>query len=632
MTIYNQGNLGSWGPWSSLLVLFLKILSLKLCTGLHPESEIWGSPKCTSEYSSWMEVDYPPDYHPPEEVHSDSSDCVQVPRLNRSLHMHTSIPNSQFDDVPGEATPAHAESGLTQIEAADESKPRKRKKQIQNIVEDSDGDIFKTIYMEVPSSRHHNLQGGINKVPRPRIHSQSHWKVSRSPRTNNQLFLFQKIGILNANWSPTLCYKIFESFLEIYKALEFKCQYNPEAIKSATQAVKNASYGVVMVFLGLIRVCEAEGRRKDHLEYLLNDGWDYVENFFQNWKNVELEDLASKDHTKFRSQHASDPYFHLRYLKGIDNPNKVSFSLVYILALDWSQKRGTPGIPGGGISQHMQRLVDIYEADSNSFQGGLYGRMGIRNHTFWGAEQFSRQYWYAYGDTAKPPQDVLLLSSKAAQFHTPIGREMCQTVHIFFEDLINDLNQIYLAMNGHPHFNNLAPKVVQEMGIIAQAVSMAEYKVTVVVLGMIRILNKENFTDSQIEKLIMNAWNFLKKKFSEWRLLYFHPKYSPHLFNHDSVNLEYGIQADSPEALFLGLGGFKRKNYFPKRCIACLFHSWMDSVAQSKPGSQEYMENLTEIQGIPSGSIEKWNLSLRSQDHMYQLPHTTPHQATGGDT
>ncbi|EGF97126.1 uncharacterized protein MELLADRAFT_70199 [Melampsora larici-populina 98AG31] len=546
--------------------------------------------------------------------------------------MLTSIQNSQIDDVTREATSVQADSGLTRIAASAQSKLRKRKNQIQNIVQNSDGNILKKWDMEVPSTRNLNLQGGINKVSRPRIHSQSHWKVSRSPRAKNKFFLFQKIGILNANLSPTLCYKIFESFLEIYKALEFKCGNNPEAIKAVTQAVKNASYGVVMVFLGLIRVFEAEGSRKENLEFLLNDGWDYVENFFQNWKDADLECLALKANAKCKLQHALDPYFHLRYLKGIDNPNKVSFSLVYLLALDWSQRRGTPGIPGDGVSQHIQRLVDVYEADSNSIQGGLYGRIGIRNHAFWGVEQFSRQYWYSYGDTTKSPQDVLLLSSNAAQFHTPIGREMCRAVHIFFEDLIRDLNQKYLTMNGHPHLTDVPPEVVQDMGIITKAVSMAEYKVTVVVLGMIRMLNKEHFTDSQLEILIINAWNFLKKKFSEWRLFNFCTKDSQHIFNYDSVQFESGTQGDNPEDLFIGLGWYKSKNKFPKQCITYLFNSWINSVTQSKPGSLEYMETPTAIEGIPSGSIEKWNLSLRSHNHMYQLPGTVSVQETGEDT
>ncbi|EGG05364.1 uncharacterized protein MELLADRAFT_64167 [Melampsora larici-populina 98AG31] len=632
MTAYNQGNLGSWRPWSSLLVLFLTFLSLKLCKGLQSEKEIWGSPKSTSEYSSCLEVDYPPDYDPPEEFHSDSCDLAQVPEFNGSLHMRTSIQNAQIDDVLREATSVQVDSGLKQIAASAQYQSRKRKNQIHNIVEYSDGNILKTTDMEASSPSNLNLQECMKKVSRPRIHSQSHWKVSRSPRANNKFFLFQKIGTINANLSPTLCYKIFESFLEIYKALELKCGNNPEAIKAAIQAVKNASYGVVMVFLGLIRVFEAEGSRKNNLEYFLNDGWDYVENFFQNWKNAELKDFALREHTKFVSQNASNPYFYLRYLKGIDNPKKVSFLLVYTLALDWSQKRGSPVIPVDGISQHIQRLVDVYEADSNSIQGGLYGRIGIRNHAFWGVEQFSRQYWYSYGDTTKSPQDVLLLSSNAAQFHAPIGREMCRAVHIFFEDLIRDLNQKYLTMNGHPHLKYVPPEVVQDMNIITKSVSMAEYKVTVVVLGMIRILNKEHFTDSQLERLINHAWTFLKKQFSEWKLLDFCTKDSQHLFNYDSVHLQYGTQVDSPEALFLGLGGFKCKNYFPKRCIAYLFNLWRNLVTQSVPGSQEYIETPAAIQDIPSGSIEKWNLLLRSHNHIYQSIGMISLHKTDGDT
>ncbi|EGG05459.1 uncharacterized protein MELLADRAFT_107605 [Melampsora larici-populina 98AG31] len=622
MIVYNHGKLKPWWPWIPLLVLFLKFLSLGLCTGLQLETGILGSPKCPSEDTSWMEVDYPPDYNPPEDFYSDSCYLAQVPGSKGSVHMHTSIENSQIENVLREETPVEEESGLEQIPASDQSKSRKKKKQIQKVVENSDRNIFKTIDMGVPLPRKLNLQEVTNKVPRPRVHSQSYWKVRKSPSANNKFFLFQKVGIHNANLSPTLCYLIFESFHEIYKALEFKCGHKHEAIKAATQAVKNASYGVVMVFLGLIRVFEAEGSRKDNLEVLLNDGWDYLENFFQTWKNAELGDFSLQEDIKFESQYALEPYFHLRYLKRINHPNKVPFLLAYLLALYWSQNRKTTGIPRHGISQHIQRLVDVCKADSNSFQGGLYGRIDIRNHAFWGAEQFSRKYWYSYGDTAKSPQDVLFLSSNAAQFHTPIGREMCRAVHIFFEDLIRDLNQIYLAMNGHPHLKDIAPEVVHEMGIIAKAVSMAEYRVTVVVLGMIRVLNKQHFTDSQLERLIMNAWNFLKKKFSEWRLLNFHTKDSQNIFNYDSAQFECGTQADNPEALFHGLVGYKSKNKFPKQCITYLFNSWMKSVTQSKPGSEEYMETQTAIQGIPLGSIEQWNLSLRSHNHMYQSPGT----------
>ncbi|KAH9814982.1 hypothetical protein DFH28DRAFT_861568, partial [Melampsora americana] len=450
------------------------------------------------------------------------------------------------------------------------------------------------------------LQNKIRKLSNSERYTQSFYKNGLLVKPSNQFSLLQRIGVFHANRSSTLCYEIYDFFVEIYRRMIDNFRNDPEAIESAKQAVKNASYGVVMAFLGILRVFEGED--EDGLEALLDDGWKYMQNTFRPWKSAILEDLTCGEKTKYDFRLALNSKFHLNYLKDIDNISHIPPSLVYLLSQDWAKSLERSKIPRGHRYLHMERIVETYRIDSELTQGGLYDRMHIRNSAFWGPEEFSRKQWYQFGGLDKSSRDTLILSSTAAQFHTPVGREMCKVVHRFFEDLIQHLQFSYKEVNGYNSGQNLPVEAIEHIGMIQRAVSIAEYRVTVVVIGAVRILNQKDLDDFQLQILLMNAWKFLKQEFFKWTSLKFHRETSQDLFSHDSVRVKQKCEYDSPETMFRGLAAFKDKNDFPKQCITYLLRSWRDSISGINSDTKEYLG--FHVASIPEGRVEKWNLAL----------------------
>ncbi|KAH9818746.1 hypothetical protein DFH28DRAFT_1053901 [Melampsora americana] len=602
--MHNQKALVTLWHINLFFVILLKFWSNQLCLGLEWTNEISHEQEFLTKDLSWMELDYPKDYHPPEEFNLDSGKFTQPTGKKNPFSINGS-PHKDLQSVDPEIwTMSREETSpqkKTQVQDLNQGKSKKRKGKTN--AENSDEDVFRIMDMNVCAPRNQDSQDLFpQKKP-----SNSPFKVRKSYKSTSIFFLLQKVGICNANRSSTLCYKIYDYFHDIYESMSSRFKSNPKAVQAAAQAVKIAGHGVAMGVLGVIRVFEAEGSKGDHLDIVLDDGWRYIENFFQPWRDAELKELALEVDTPFEAHKSLDAYYLLGYLKRLDNTNKVPYLLVHSLALDWSRNRVNSGIPAKTLSAHIQRITDVYQTDSNAIQGGLYGRMSIRNYAFWGEEQLSRRNWYLYEHTQRSSQDVLSLSSNAAQFHTPVGRGMCQVVHNFFEDLINDLKRFYMITNGHSTVKDPPGEALRDLGMIIQAVSMAEYRVTVVFLGVIRILNQKHLDNSQLERLIINAWGFLKSRFSEWRFLDLYTKNSQQLFGFESVRVTSSTQMDSAGDLFKALAGFKDKNGCPKNWVVHLLKSWKNSITERDTSS---LGDLGfPIAEIPSGPIDNWNLS-----------------------
>ncbi|KAH9814983.1 hypothetical protein DFH28DRAFT_893638 [Melampsora americana] len=436
--------------------------------------------------------------------------------------------------------------------------------------------------------------------------SSSKTKIVASKR--NQFTLLQKIGILNVNRSSTLCYKIYNFFVTIHSKMVHNFEKHPTAMKATTQSLKNAGYGVVMAFLGALRVFEGEKSGECDLEILLSDGWSYLQETLEILESAEIDDLRFGEVTKLDPALATNSKFLLRYLKDFECTNHIPVSLVYSLCQDWASRRQRFKIPRGPQYPYVGKIDEIYKTDSNSIQGGLYQRMGIRNHAFWGPDQFTRRPWYVYGYTVRETQKMLVLGSTAAQFHTPIGREMCKLVHMFFEELIQDLQISYKELKGYKHSQTLPAEALRQIDMIIKAVSLAEYQVTVVIIGAIRLLNQQHLNELQLQRLLENAWNFLRKVFSGWKLLRLDREISKNFFSYESVRVNVRDGLSDPQTMFWALAGFKGKYSFPQQCILHLLRSWRSSISDIKPGSKEYLG--FQVTHIPKGRFEDWNLTL----------------------
>ncbi|KAH9814985.1 hypothetical protein DFH28DRAFT_970002 [Melampsora americana] len=555
-------------------------------------------------------------------------------------HQHITFEDLEPDSILRQEIPAQGELAEPESEGLNESIPEEITKYFPGVMYNKGTTILDRLNMEVPAilnaevidsrgvNLHHsqqdesdsqdwhteqllrnlNVDKHLEESPKPKKNSRSSSKVTISASQNNHLGLLQKIGVLNVNRSPTLCYEIYDFFVEMCRDMVSRFPDNSQAIEASRQVVKNAGYGVVMGFLGVLRVFEGEKSDEKDLEVLFNDGWTYLQGKFETWRTAEAGDFRLGEKTKFDPELASDFKFHLKYLKRIENPAWIAVSLVHSLCLDWAEDRKRSKIPRRSHFPYLIRIHKTYTTDLFAIKGGLYSRMEIRNHAFWGPEQFSRRQWSPFKETDKELENPLVLSSIAAQFHTPIGRDMCLVVHRFFEELIQDLQSSYREINGYNLLQDLPAQAHQHLDMIINHVSLAEYRVTVVIIGAIRLLNQSQLNGYQLQRLLMNSWNFLKGEFSKWKSLQFDRKTLDYLFNPNLVRIYKSQQFQDPATVFRSLSGFKRQSVFPKLCIYHLLKLWRKSISEIKPGSENYLG--FQVANIPEGKIGGWKLTL----------------------
>ncbi|KAH9818749.1 hypothetical protein DFH28DRAFT_1023191 [Melampsora americana] len=464
--------------------------------------------------------------------------------------------------------------------------------------------------VEISSS----LQKGSKPSRFPEIHGNHVYQSIQESQSNvgrDTFVLLHKIGILSAVRSPSLCYEIFEFFLGIHNTIKERNEGNLEAMRAVRIAIRGAAHKVVMAFLGILRVFEVGESGENDIESVINNGWIFMKDFYGRWKDAKPKNLYFGQSVEFDPKLSFDSDFHLRYLK--DKAfHQLSFSMVHSFSLLWSKQIGQSRVPKD-ICNYTKKVEEIWETDSKSSKGGLYGRTNIKNYAFWGPEQFERSNWHVYGKEHISPKEIWHFSSNAAQFHTPIGRELCKELHAFFEDLIQTLHFSYNKINHQDASQNIPTQSIDQLnkvqsehlGLIVKAVSLAQYRVIVPFIGLIRILNQKKLTADQLDRLIQNALNFVKLTFSKWKTLNFCSKNHAGLFFAPDVNkFKVILVSGSPGSMFQFLTGFaKETGSFPFQPILELLRSWQISITTSKPGSEYHLD--FDIMGIPTTSYKK---------------------------
>ncbi|KAH9818919.1 hypothetical protein DFH28DRAFT_959650 [Melampsora americana] len=405
-----------------------------------------------------------------------------------------------------------------------------------------------------------------------------------------KLPILQKIGVINTNRSPKLCYEIYEFFHEIYCKIKGKITFSDGEVEAVRLAIRNAGYGVVMTFLGILRVFEADNNRFHDIDSLLCNGWSFIQEFYSTWKTVDFEHFHFGTSFHFDSSLSYDPYFHLKYLKQVKRTDHVPLSLVHSISLLWSKRKGQSKIPKD-LLQNWEQVENVSKIDSISIQGGLYGRLDLKSMSFWGPKEFARTNWHLYGGAHIHSQELWSWASDAAQFHTSVGRETCRNLHMFFEDLIQKLHISYndnlKQVDPSPMLQSKSNHLSHEyhsknLGLIVKAVSISEYRVAIPFIGIVKILNEDNLTSDQLQKLLENATEFLKETFFQWNQLDFHPQNVHKLFHHTKHSRKLHNAPETPETIFKIFFGFANSSTFPSRIIMNLLRLWHKSITKSK--------------------------------------------------
>ncbi|KAH9816944.1 hypothetical protein DFH28DRAFT_196073 [Melampsora americana] len=437
-------------------------------------------------------------------------------------------------------------------------------------------------------------------------------KTKAGLQSIHYFLVLQEIGMKNSNRSSKLCYEIYDFFWKTYEKIKSQNKLNLKEIEDVKNAVRNAGHKVSMTFLGILRVFEGEGYDSDGIEDLLNDGWDFIKEFYSSWQRSKYDDLGFEHPERYSTQDVFDPDFHLRYLKKIHVNGRIPLSFVHSISLLWSKERGRSKIPQD-LSKDWQKINDVSKLESEVIQGGLYERFGIRNHSFWGAGQLIRRKWKSDGDTMRSSQLIWKLASNAAQFHTNVGQRSCKELHTFFEDLIQKLQSSYKNLNGHDTLQDISAESEgissethsKNLELIIKAVSMAEYRVIVPFMGLIRILNEKDLSVEELQELMDNAIDFVKEEFKKWETLDFHPQNLLNLFEYKMFTVKSQSKLGDPVQMFKILFGYSDTNGFPNQAILFLLRSWYTSVLTSKPGSKDHLQ--FRIEEIPLWKFEKWN-------------------------
>ncbi|EGG05546.1 uncharacterized protein MELLADRAFT_107370 [Melampsora larici-populina 98AG31] len=428
-----------------------------------------------------------------------------------------------------------------------------------------------------------------------------------------QFCRLQSVGTQAVDRSPTLCYKVYEWFLDLYRKMEMRFKGEIKS-KKIHLAVKNALYGVVMPFLGILKVFEYNDTGKDELESLLEDGWTYMENFYDKWNDKEIY-VTGKLNKHKGGKWSLDPQSQLLYLIARAYTKDLSVKMVHEMAIEFAKHRENSKIPKRFLTTDWEKVLNVYNTDSISMEGGLYGRGQIRNYSFQAADKLLR----LNSKERKPysKTEMASFASKAAQFHTPIGREMCKDVHIFFENLNHKLHVLYNDKEIYQSDQLLQPEDIKilknkhEMNTaqIIKGVSMAQYKLTVVFIGLIRAFNEDFLSEDQIQLLLINAWDFLKKEFSQWERFDFQAENHPYLFNHDENSVKLNINdLDRPEAMFRKLSGFSNSYGVPRSCVVHLLKSWIEHIQRIKSGTENSLD--FPVHSFPAQPFSTWKSYL----------------------
>ncbi|EGF97933.1 uncharacterized protein MELLADRAFT_69668 [Melampsora larici-populina 98AG31] len=421
----------------------------------------------------------------------------------------------------------------------------------------------------------------------------------------------QSIGMNSVNRSSNLCYEIYNFFSDIYKQITAQTKFIPEEVEDIKRAVRNAGQVVVMTFLGILKVFEGKGCGSDEIDDLLNNGWNFIKEFYGSWKSSGYEKFGFGQAEKYVLNSAFDPDFHLRYLKLMRYAKRMPLSLAHSISLLWSKQREKSKIPQD-LSKSLQKIRDASNNESQRIQGGLYDRNGIRNHSFWGPAQFLRRNLESLGDTMNSSHLVWKLASNAAQFHTPAGRNICKEMHDFFEDLIEKLQLSYNDHNGHHTSQHTSAESdvfssathSKNLSLIVKAVSIAEYRLTVPFIGLLRILHLNNVTVGQLHRLMNNVVNFLKDEFSKWEDLDFCPRNINKLFEYKRCTSNSQNLLGETNKMFQNLFGYSDRNGFPSQAILFLLSSWHTSVIRSNPASKNYLD--FQVEEIPPWDFMDW--------------------------
>ncbi|EGG11279.1 uncharacterized protein MELLADRAFT_102133 [Melampsora larici-populina 98AG31] len=408
----------------------------------------------------------------------------------------------------------------------------------------------------------------------------------------------KQTGSFNVDNSLTLSYETSRWFLDLKTKMIANSPQNQAWIKQVSVATKHAYSYITMAFLALLSIYDSIADNPTSIDQVLKDGWDFVKLRFEKWENMKLEKRHIKRFQKARMSYGGgdwqDPHFVFQYLAKLDSEKNMTSEILKSIVDEWRKYRKGSEIPLQSPGQVLQDIFNSYQPESGFILGGFFSRGDVKNPQF---EQMNNHLTIKSYSKAKAREMGCVRIANSANFMSQEGFPLCQEVHIFFLSLMQSLLNNYRNMNEcdvpteeltpwlqSTMQSNVEGRHKSNVKKIVKAVSIAEYKVTVGFIGIVRELYQSDLAEDEFRLLISSAWGFLKNTFSEWEKFKFEDKYLQMYFTQLQKRPYSELYWSDPKKIFHGLWQIPLYETcpIPITFLRTLFKSWTKVVYETE--------------------------------------------------
>ncbi|KAH9813884.1 hypothetical protein DFH28DRAFT_327239 [Melampsora americana] len=345
------------------------------------------------------------------------------------------------------------------------------------------------------------------------------------------LTMLKDIGAFHVGNSLVYAYEIAAWFKTLKEDMLRISGQGQQVRKAVHRAIECAHQWVTMSLFGLISIQISQGLDKSSSDKISDHAWKHIQTVFGQWRHMWVGDMK---YQRFPPDGDwQGPVFLFRYLSKLTIFQTISLEIVASMVVILEKDKKTAKILMDDIINLYNEAKSVYNKDLMFIQGGLFSRGSIGNLEFeeMNIHSVPRKSHLASKSTHRAIDCKFI--SHSAKFLSPVGIQLCQDVHGFFVDLIQELlnkyqisNKLDLYSAQKIHLDHNFPQEIlnqhePNMENIVKVVSLAEYRITVGFIGIIRSIYEKALTDTQMETIIKSAWDFLKKEFSKWKCLDF---------------------------------------------------------------------------------------------------------------
>ncbi|EGG01016.1 uncharacterized protein MELLADRAFT_67300 [Melampsora larici-populina 98AG31] len=481
-----------------------------------------------------------------------------------------------------------------------------------------------------------SIEPAVKEISRPFTHTQRQSKEA--------LVMLQNIGAFYVNNSPSLCISTTIWFEELKSDMIKNNSSENSVVKAVEHAMRLAHLEITMCFFGLMQIFAAKTVDQSSLGIMMQEGWRFIKDEFETWRDLDLtrnglESIQNLQITKdphiphkklgvtaswegfYVRGNGKRPLSSFEYLSSLTQFTNIQFKFFRVLIDKWNQHQTVLKLGRQALGHSYSEIQTFRNLHVKYIHGGFYSRAGIGNLVFSGVK-LSRDNGVSSNEpqAVKTGHQICLRFSQCAQFHSPVGFDMCQDVHIFFVSLIEHLLSSYKSVYDcdtsaagkhiRSRTKHLSSSDQHQGNVqnIVKAVSMAQYRLTVAFMGLVRALYSKDVQDHTLQILLASAWDFLKGIFSRWRDFKFdqdlHTLFKVRSSNEDRMATNW----EDPHRLFNALWKHKDIARYPLQILGLktLFQAWSYILLNSKINQTD--QNF-EIKFLHANSPFGWALS-----------------------